>query len=1372
MNRQNTSWLNSVALGSWSYTSGNNKGFLLRENSGLSLKADTTYRLQLEPGGILRVRDSLYWQIWVDLNGDQHFNDANERVYRGKSTPRVVHKGVVTLPATVNQGISRMRIIYSLNSWAQGPCDTSPQVVETEDYIINLQASQTCKTPSKSSIVLGKVTNSTVSLKALGLDVTKYQWEVRPATSDHLTFLSHQLSVDSVYFNSLAQNTRYQVRFRTLCKNGVYSAWSDTLTFKTLNVYCASPDSSSLKAVQVTHQSAVLQCGIVEGAAFYEFYYRAKNTANWLGLSLKRAPSATLSGLQPNTVYELRARVFCKANLSEYSAYSKTTSFKTNPEPCKGPDTNSFVAKLVTDVSATLSCALVPETIVYVFSYRKVGDSTLHSINGYSGNTQVTNLEPDTRYEFTVQSYCKINDQWTISMISAYRQFTTLPKICPPVAHAAIQVEDVGAGKMQASCPPGAELYTWRYRIAGSSTWADSITLDTSIWVISGLEYPEQYEIEVKQKCVAGNWSAWSTTKKFHTPNLHCPTPAAQNIQIIAKGDTIHFAYAGAQAASYHWRMRIAGDSLWSTISGTNLEQGIVFNRAATYEIAIQAVCANDTSEWSKSKTLIWPCSAVERNEITIREVNIQFASIHCTAPSIDGYRWRYRELGQSNWQEEIFTLPGDVLFEQLSAAKTYEFQVQRYCSDLASTYAESQFFTTPPLPVVTDCGLLPTQLSIKELGPGRVELKHVPGPRQYFWAYRPYNQLDWEVQFTATSNMVEIDSLVPGQAYIFGTRISCGVGDTIDWVYLTYYPSCTNPVAADIRVTAQGDEGAVLECNNYNFIAYKWRYRTHGSNDDWNYANGNRAVLTQLVEKLYEVQVQGFCQQSGNWTPWSDSKLFRVGKCKLPASFTFAPKFIQAGAVEVLLESKSTTDWGANHFKWSYRENGRATWTDNILTEDPLLSVSGLIPGEIYEFKVEATCIASSPSTLVHGEYIFLPKACFTPPTDRIKVERITKNSAYIKLDYFTLYLPFDILYRVRGSQTAFEIFPFVNDIPNLPGLSPGTEYEVVLRIKCDGDSTVETAPVYFKTKSCEIPYAGAIAFDEIGVDFVEAHVESHHYHPPVDAVNYEWKYKLKSATTWESVLADTQNRLYLDALQPESDYDLKAVLHCPNAYSDSIAFVAGFKTTLDECSTIESSKDAVVYRYIPSRKDYGISCTLPDDYYFSVRFWVRFEPEQDDYYWEFSVSDSLQCGWVLFMTENTPNNTFYFQTRILCPGGNYSPWSDTIALTVRENQFNKMLAEKLAELQREEAAKHAKLLLSPNPTPGQFKVVLPSVESAAPNHQLEIFNLSGQKVYSKKLEGSEANIDLSGQPAGLYFLKANVGNQVFTERILVQKH
>lgn len=993
MNRQNTSWLNRVALGSWSYTSGNNKGFVLRENSGLSLAADTTYNLQLEPGGILRVRDSLLWQIWVDLNRDQDFEDANERVYQGKSTPRIIHKGRFTLPTRVRPGASRMRIIYSLNSWAQGPCDTSPYVIEAEDYIINLQSAQTCNPPDSN-------------------------------------FIQVEISGDS------------------------------TLLFK------------------------------------------------------------------------------------------------------------------YTDVS-----------------------------------------QPD-------------------------------------------------------------QTYTWRYREKGTTTWV----------------------------------------------NL----PVGQSATLIS-------------------------------------ELGV------DYEVAGQGICTNDTSEWSKNKTFLWPCAVIDSSEITIREVNIQFASIRCTASSAEGYRWRYRALGQSNWLQEIFTLPGDVLFDQLSPAKTYEFQVQRYCSDLVSTYSESQFFTTPPLPVVTDCGLLPTQLSIQELGAGRVELKHAFGGRPFFWAYRPYNQLDWEVQFTSTSNRVEIDSLIPGQAYIFGTRISCGLGDTIDWVYLTYYPSCTNPVATNIRVSAQGDDGAVLECNNYNFLTYQWRYRIDGSNDNWNYATGNRTLLTQLAEQFYEVQVQGFCQQSGSWTPWSNSHLFRIGKCKLPASLSFVPKFTQAGAVEVSLESK-TTDWKANHFKWSYRENVRATWTDNIITQDPVLSVNGLIPGQIYEFKVEATCIASSPSTLVHGEYIFLPKACFTPTVDRIKVERITQNSAYIYLDY-GLYIPFDILYRVRGSQTDFETFPFVNDIPNFPYLTPGTEYEVVLRIKCDGASTVQTAPVYFKTKNCEIPYAGAIAFDEIGVDFVAAHLESHNYHPPVDAVNYEWKYKLKSAVTWESALADTKDKLYLGALQPESDYDLKAVLHCPNAYADSIAFVASFKTTLDKCSSIESSKNAVIYPYVPEQEEYNISCSLPDDYYFSVRSWTRIKGV-DNYYWEFSLSDSLQCAWVVVVPENTPDYTVYFQTRILCPSGNYSPWSDTIRLDYRKNQFNEMLAEKLVELQSEETAKRVKILLSPNPTQGQFKVVLPTVKSTAQNHLLEIFNLSGQKVYSKKLEGPEANIDLTGQAAGLYFLKANVGNQVFMERILLQKH
>jgi hypothetical protein len=1011
----------------------------------------------------------------------------------------------------------------------------------------------------------------------------------------------------------------------------------------------------------------------------------------------------------------------------------------------------------------------VPGVVFYIFSYRKVG--TLPWTSLFVNNapeTLATNLQPNSTYEYTVQSGCRHNNELAISLVLAYRQFVTLPKICPPVAYSNVQVQYLSVRKMQATCPPGAEAYVWRLRRVGAESWTDSISLDTPVWTIPNLRFPEQYEIQVKQKCIAGNWSAWSSSKKFFTPELACPKPDLRNIKILVIGDNVQFLYLEGQFTRYHWRYRILGDSVWAVIPDSVFQQGLVLDQAANYEVALQVSCANgESSEWSESKMFFWPCPKIKDNEIVMKELNAHYAHIACASPSIDGYHWRYRQVGKPWWEKEVFSLNEEVLFDKLAGEKTYEFQVRRSCSDFDGAFSDTLFFSTPPLQSLSSCTLTPDQINIKEVESGKIELTCSLAAKKYFWTYRKQDASDWAAQLPSTTGMINFDRLAYGVAYIIGVRAICLAGDSTDWVYLSYYPSCSDIKVTDVKIETPTDKSVLLKCTNYNFSTYEWRYRSYGSTDNWIYAAGNDLKITQLIEKLYEVQVRGFCQQIGTWTPWSSLYQFSVGICKLPSSLVFVPKFIDATTVDILLESNSS-DWKAAHYKWSYRELGRRNWIDTIITEETSLSLFDLIPGARYELKVEVICFAGTPSSFVYSNYITMPTGCFVPTLDRVKVGRITQTSAFIELDY-NLYLPFTISYRVKGSQTAFQTIDGLRGIvPNLTGLIPATEYEMVVGINCNG-TILQTPAIYFRTKSCDIPYAGAVVVNSINLDYIEAKVEFHNFHPASSGLNYIWKYKLKNSTNWDSISTGNQNTLYLEGLQPESSYDLKVVLHCPNSYADSIQFSTSFKTVLDKCSSIEGSEN-VINRYDTNYKQYFITCTLPSEFYYSIRFWIRFDQEVTNNYWEFAVSDSLNCGRANFSVNPYEGQKFYYQARILCPDGNYSPWSDTIFLDFKNDQFTADLAKGQIDLSALENSLLKKLQLWPNPSSGHFNLLIPP--GVTGDLQLTVLSADGRKILAKQLEDYDQGplgIDLSSQPSGVYFVRVQAGQKVYTERIVI---
>ena len=78
----------------------------------------------------------------------------------------------------------------------------------------------------------------------------------------------------------------------------------------------------------------------------------------------------------------------------------------------------------------------------------------------------------------------------------------------------------------------------------------------------------------------------------------------------------------------------------------------------------------------------------------------------------------------------------------------------------------------------------------------------------------------------------------------------------------------------------------------------------------------------------------------------------------------------------------------------------------------------------------------------------------------------------------------------------------------------------------------------------------------------------------------------------------------------------------------------------------------------------------------------------------------------------------------------------------------------------------KESRAMVFPNPSDGVFNVLLRDVNTSV---QLMITNITGRVVYSALVEGDEKQIDLSGQPAGVYFI--NISGGTFNEQVKIVK-
>lgn len=141
----NSEWINRVEIGSFENSSGNDNGYADFTNQTINLFFGVNTEYTLSPGftgGLLGPnRYPEYWKIWIDLNRDGDFLDANELVMDPGGTSDQDLEGTFVVPRVTSAGLTRMRISMKYNA-AAGPCEEFSEG-EVEDYRVNLQESST-----------------------------------------------------------------------------------------------------------------------------------------------------------------------------------------------------------------------------------------------------------------------------------------------------------------------------------------------------------------------------------------------------------------------------------------------------------------------------------------------------------------------------------------------------------------------------------------------------------------------------------------------------------------------------------------------------------------------------------------------------------------------------------------------------------------------------------------------------------------------------------------------------------------------------------------------------------------------------------------------------------------------------------------------------------------------------------------------------------------------------------------------------------------------------------------------------------------------------------------------------------------------------
>ena len=573
---------------------------------------------------------------------------------------------------------------------------------------------------------------------------------------------------NSIYISNLLHSSTYQYRVQSDCGAGNVSSFSQISTFITSIPVCNAP--VGLTAINITSNSATLDWASVSGASNYNLQYHVFGSSSWISLNVGSASSYSLNSLLASTTYEFKVQTLCQTGIS--SSFSAVFQFSTDIPPCLAP--TALTVSNTTQNSAELNWNAFSGAIAYTVQYKAQLSSSW--ITAISNGTlfQANNLQPNTAYEFKVESTCSTNNTSGFTMpITA----TTLPLPC--LAPSGINANSVTSNSANITWVSlsNAIDYNISYRLSGASQWI-VIPASSNSYQLTNLNSSATYEVQIQSNCVNGG-SPYSAISTFSTANPLCQIPVNVTTSSIGQNVALLSWDSVANASSFLLEYRVQGTSIWTSVTTPFPHENLSgLLPSSNYEFHIQSICSvSNASAFSNTttfSTLSPPCDPPSNtvvNSVSSNSASIGWSNfIYATQ-----YNLRYKSSNSLTWNT-ISVASNSVNLLGLLSAMQYECQFQSVCTSGNGSFSNSVVFntaanTTPVCDTVN--GLFVS--SIKSTS-AKLNWNATNNASSYKIEYKKTDAALWTIKSTAFTNK-SITSLSPNTNYEFKVQANCSNG-------------------------------------------------------------------------------------------------------------------------------------------------------------------------------------------------------------------------------------------------------------------------------------------------------------------------------------------------------------------------------------------------------------------------------------------------------------------------------------------------------------------------------------------------------------------------------------------------------------------
>ena len=186
---------------------------------------------------------------------------------------------------------------------------------------------------------------------------------------------------------------------------------------------------SQVTVSNITQTSAVVTWLPPAGASTYNLRYRVLNTTTWTTISNIPTSSATLTGLQAGTTYEVQVQVLCQSGNT--SSFTESIQFTTQAGGGACPTPGGLAVTTVNTTTVRVSWSPSAGAICYIISWGVASSNAnnwpTQTVTHPNTSFQITGLTPNLNYQVRIRSNCSACSPFsgTRSNWSGFVNFTT-----------------------------------------------------------------------------------------------------------------------------------------------------------------------------------------------------------------------------------------------------------------------------------------------------------------------------------------------------------------------------------------------------------------------------------------------------------------------------------------------------------------------------------------------------------------------------------------------------------------------------------------------------------------------------------------------------------------------------------------------------------------------------------------------------------------------------------------------------------------------------------------------------------------------------------------------------------------------------------